>query len=158
LVFCLLGMTAAQPNGATGQLERAAVTASEPCGALAGTASHVRSVVLVMMENHATPVLGSMPYLHARAAGCARAAGYHAITHPSLPNYLALTSGRIPSGIRGRDCKARWQLPVARSEHLRADPRELAGVGAGDDPPVPAPDDRTLRDPPYGSSLLRADR
>jgi acid phosphatase len=57
-----------------------------------------------MMENHATPVLGSMPYLHATAARCARAAGYYAITHPSLPNYIALTSGHIPGGIRGRDC------------------------------------------------------
>jgi phospholipase C len=105
LVLCLLGMTAAQPNAVPVRFESPAVSASAPCGALAGTAPHVRSVVLIMMENHATPVLGSMPYLHATAALCARAAGYYAVTHPSLPNYIALTSGHIPSGIRGRDCE-----------------------------------------------------
>ncbi|HVI20381.1 MAG TPA: hypothetical protein VM712_18525, partial [Gaiellales bacterium] len=75
LAFFLLGMTTAQPNAVPGKVEGAAVTASAPCGALAGSAPHVRSVVLVMMENHATPVLGSMPYLQATAARCARAAG-----------------------------------------------------------------------------------
>jgi hypothetical protein len=105
LVLCLVGMTAAQPNAAPVKPESPAVTASAPCGALAGTTPHVRSVVLVMMENHATPVLRSMPYLHAAAARCGRAAGYHAVAHPSLPNYIALTSGHIPSGIRGRDCE-----------------------------------------------------
>jgi phospholipase C len=104
LAFCLVGMTTAQPNAVPVRVEGASVTASAPCGALAGTAPHVRSVVLIMMENHATPVLGSMPYLRATAARCGRAAGYHAVTHPSLPNYIALTSGRIPSGIRARDC------------------------------------------------------
>jgi phosphatidylinositol-3-phosphatase len=105
LICCLLGMTAARSNAMPVRVEKAAISASAPCGSLAGTAPHVRSVVLIMMENHATPVLGSMPYLDAIAAGCARAAGYHAITHPSLPNYIALTSGRIPSGIRGGDCE-----------------------------------------------------
>ena len=86
LLLCLLAM-ATLPAG------RPLSSISAPCGGLAGTAPHVRSVVLVMMENHATPVLGSMPYLHATAARGARAADYYAITHPSLPNYIALTSG-----------------------------------------------------------------
>src|SRR4029079_9479194 len=73
LVVCLLGMTAAQPNAVPVEFERPAVTATAPCGALAGTVPHVRSVVLVMMENHATPVLGSRcrtctPPLHAAPA------------------------------------------------------------------------------------------
>ncbi|HEY3436456.1 MAG TPA: alkaline phosphatase family protein [Actinotalea sp.] len=42
-----------------------------------------------------TAVLGSpaSPYLDALVGGCAVAADYHGITHPSLPNYLAATSG-----------------------------------------------------------------
>ena len=106
LLLCLLGMTAAQPNAVPVHSEIPAVTASAPCGALAGTAPHVRSVVLVMMENHATPVLGSMPYLHATAARCARAAGYYAVSHPILTNYIDLTSGHINSCISGRDCES----------------------------------------------------
>ncbi len=53
-------------------------------------------VFLVVMENHGysqvwnTP---STPYTTALAQANARAAAYHAITHPSLPNYLDLYAG-----------------------------------------------------------------
>ena len=33
------------------------------------------------------------PYLNALAANCGLAANYHNVTHPSLPNYIAATSG-----------------------------------------------------------------
>jgi phosphatidylinositol-3-phosphatase len=47
-----------------------------------------------MMENHAFgEVAGASPYLNELARTCALATHYSAITHPSLPNYLALTSG-----------------------------------------------------------------
>jgi len=48
------------------------------------------------MENKAErSVLGSSdaPYLNHLANRCGDASDYHAISHPSLPNYLALTSG-----------------------------------------------------------------
>ncbi len=48
------------------------------------------------MENKAErSVLGSSdaPYLDHLANRCGDASDYHAISHPSLPNYLALTSG-----------------------------------------------------------------
>ncbi|MFZ1993158.1 MAG: alkaline phosphatase family protein, partial [Solirubrobacteraceae bacterium] len=43
------------------------------------------------------------PYLNALAAQSAVAANYYAITHPSLPNYLALTAGST-LGFSGSDC------------------------------------------------------
>jgi hypothetical protein len=55
--------------------------------------SHV--VVIVMENEEAGDVLGSSaaPYLNALARRYAVAANSYAIRHPSLPNYLALTSG-----------------------------------------------------------------
>lgn len=53
-------------------------------------------VVIIVEENKpATSILGnqSAPYLNSLARQFASATNYNAITHPSLPNYLALTSG-----------------------------------------------------------------
>ncbi len=51
-------------------------------------------VIWVWFENKA-PVVGSSsaPYFTSLAADCGLATDYHAITHPSLPNYLAATGG-----------------------------------------------------------------
>jgi hypothetical protein len=53
-------------------------------------------VIWIVMENKpASAVLGvpEAPYLDRLARQCAHAATYFAVSHPSLPNYLALTSG-----------------------------------------------------------------
>ncbi len=59
-----------------------------------------------MLENKEdNRVIGSpgAPYLNALARRSASADNYYAITHPSLPNYLALTSGST-LGFSGSDC------------------------------------------------------
>ncbi len=55
--------------------------------------SHV--FVIVMENKEASSVLGSpaAPYFNQLATQYASAGNYYAITHPSLPNYLALTGG-----------------------------------------------------------------
>jgi phosphatidylinositol-3-phosphatase len=56
----------------------------------------LRHVVLVVFENHErSSVLGSenAPTFTALANRYATATSYHAVAHPSLPNYLALISG-----------------------------------------------------------------
>lgn len=61
--------------------------------------------VLIMLENRElSEAIGerSTPYLNALAHRGALALDYHAITHPSLPNYIALLAGS-PLGI-GSDC------------------------------------------------------
>jgi phosphatidylinositol-3-phosphatase len=53
-------------------------------------------VVVIVMENHSLEqVLGSpeAPYLNSLAAANGLATGYSDVSHPSLPNYLALTGG-----------------------------------------------------------------
>ncbi len=70
-----------------------AISTTAPCGvtAIHPTWQHVISIV---MENHAfSAVAGHSPYLNGLAAKCGLATHYSAITHPSLPNYIALTSG-----------------------------------------------------------------
>jgi phospholipase C len=53
-------------------------------------------VIWVVMENHSySEVIGnaSAPYETSLAHQCATATAYHGVTHPSLPNYLAMTGG-----------------------------------------------------------------
>jgi hypothetical protein len=70
-----------------------AVTAA-PCSGLAPPSSY-QHVVLIMMENKAfTDISGnpSAPYINSLMSQCA-VSHVTATTHPSLPNYIALTSG-----------------------------------------------------------------
>jgi hypothetical protein len=51
-------------------------------------------VLVVVLENHGmTSTLRLMPFLASQARGYARASNYHAVRHPSLPNYLVLGGG-----------------------------------------------------------------
>jgi hypothetical protein len=53
-------------------------------------------VVWIVFENHAYgSIIGSSsaPYFNRLASVCGLATAYSAVTHPSLPNYIALTSG-----------------------------------------------------------------
>jgi phosphatidylinositol-3-phosphatase len=55
----------------------------------------IRHVVLIVMENKSPDLLDSaaVPYLSRLARTYGYATNYSAIAHPSLPNYIALTSG-----------------------------------------------------------------
>ncbi len=71
-------------------------------------------MVIILLENKpVSEILQSAdaPYLNKLAKDYALAANYHAITHPSLPNYIALTSGTtagITDNCRPKDkgCRA----------------------------------------------------
>jgi len=80
------GVTSASP----------AAAASGPCGTATGPPSY-RHVIWIWMENRSySDIIGNTsqaPYLNSLAAGCGLATDYHNTTHPSLPNYLAATSG-----------------------------------------------------------------
>jgi hypothetical protein len=58
-------------------------------------ASSISHVVIVWLENHeyGSVTSTSMPYLTSLAAQYGLATNYDAVSHPSLPNYLALWSG-----------------------------------------------------------------
>ena len=79
------------------------------CGAANGTSvcfsptgvPKFSNVVVIMMENTTLPTLkaaGNTPYLDGLGQTWATSSNYHGVTHPSLRNYLALTSGD-PQGI-----------------------------------------------------------
>jgi phospholipase C len=67
-----------------------------PCGTLA-TPPAYSHVIWIMMENHSLgDIIGNTtqaPYINNLASECGLATNYHNISHPSLPNYIAATSG-----------------------------------------------------------------
>ena len=70
-----------------------AAAAAAPCGRTTATPTW-RHVVVIVMENHSfSQIAGHSPYLNGLAAQCGLATSYHAGWHPSLPNYIAMTSG-----------------------------------------------------------------
>jgi hypothetical protein len=73
----------------------AAASPSTPCTGVAPSAAW-HHVVWIWMENKDySQVVGAPggPYVSSLAGRCGLATNYHAITHPSLPNYIAATSG-----------------------------------------------------------------
>lgn len=71
----------------------AAVLVPGPAGA-APPAPHPTKVLTIVLENHGlAQERAQMPYLRSLADRYGYATGYAAITHPSLPNYLAVAYG-----------------------------------------------------------------
>ena len=84
-------------TGGTGEVAAAPIgTTGPPCGTRRRAATHYTHVIWVWMENHAyESIVGSpaAPYINHLAQDCGLATNYHNIGHPSLPNYIAATSG-----------------------------------------------------------------
>jgi hypothetical protein len=83
------------PTSDAQSASHAAAAAAGPCGRK-GPAQKVQRVVWVVMENKAyNQVIGGSkaPYLNRLARGCGIATRFAAEAHPSLPNYIAMTSG-----------------------------------------------------------------
>ena len=70
-----------------------AISTSAPCNG--GAIPHYDHVVWIMLENVGYTVVGSpsAPYFNRLSAVCGLATQDYAVSHPSLPNYIALTSG-----------------------------------------------------------------
>ena len=65
-----------------------------PTGESPSAQGPTRKVLVVVEENHAaSAVLQEMPYLAGLADQFGQTGDYRAITHPSLPNYLAIAGG-----------------------------------------------------------------
>lgn len=87
---------ASSSNGTT---ENSATVPSRTAGSSAvvdGTSAGIDHVVIIVEENKpASSILGNSaaPFINKLADDYALATNYQAVSHPSLPNYLALTSG-----------------------------------------------------------------
>jgi len=104
----VIGVVAAACIAAACGVARAA-TLPGPCGrdpaSFVGVDRH--NVLWVWLENRSLgSVVGSpessagaaAPFLNGIAAECGLATNYHSLTHPSLPNYIAATSGSLLLG------------------------------------------------------------
>jgi phosphatidylinositol-3-phosphatase len=92
VVSCSAG--AASPPAPSSAPVSAAPATSSPATPTAA-ATGVSKILVIMEENHGTPEVfpSGMPYLWQLARRYAYASDWSAITHPSLPNYLAIFSG-----------------------------------------------------------------
>ena len=107
---------------------------AEPKNTPAPTASATRipafkHVFVIILENEgAQDILGNSaaPYINQLAGQSALATRYYAVTHPSLPNYIALTSGSTQS-LDGRDCVVADDCHVAGTNTNIADEIEASG-------------------------------
>ncbi len=101
VIVALLGVAALLLSHVVAPRVSAAGATTRPAAAAAtcrGTAkpAHWHHVIWVWMENKAYgDIIGSAgsPYLNSLARECGLATSYYGIRYPSLPNYLAATSG-----------------------------------------------------------------
>lgn len=98
LVAALLLLTGcAAPGGSRAPAGSAAGAGSGPAAGTAtparGTKPPAAHVFVIVMENRSYAEAMAQPYTAGLAARYAVATDYHAVAHPSLPNYLALTGG-----------------------------------------------------------------
>lgn len=94
----LAGCGASTPStaGSAALTAQRVPSARGACGTRAGQPVRPRRVVWIVMENQGySSVIGSRsaPYINRLAAACGLATNFTAEAHPSLPNYLAMTSG-----------------------------------------------------------------
>ena len=90
------------------------VVSNSPCGTRSGPPATYQHVVWIVFENKAySEVIGSSsaPYINTLANGCGLATNFHAEAHPSLPNYIAMTSGST-QGITDDDPPSSHPLSV----------------------------------------------
>jgi len=112
---------------ASGAAAPGAAAAGPLAGACAGRAGHpatYRHVLVIVMENHSAGqivCLPKTPFITRVARRCGWASQFRSITHPSLPNYLALTSGST-AGIT-TDCNGCRSREPSIFEQVEADGR-----------------------------------
>jgi phospholipase C len=114
-LLCMAASVLATIGAATaGTAASPAAAASGPCGTTTATPAY-QHVIWIWMENHSySDIIGNTsqaPYLNSLATECGLATDYHNTTHPSLPNYLAATSGLAEADLPYTsflDCGPSW--------------------------------------------------
>jgi acid phosphatase len=80
-------------------------------------------VVIVVEENHShTSIIGSpdAPYINALARQGASFTDYHALTHPSQPNYVALFSGSAQGVVDNKIPRRKFSAPSLGGQLVKA--------------------------------------
>ncbi len=94
----IAGVALAATTGisAATQVRRGPVPSTSGLCGLTTTAPKIKHVVVIFMENNSYKTIMDSrftPYIHSLASSCGLATNYHNITHPSLPEYIAATTG-----------------------------------------------------------------
>lgn len=97
---CLLAVA-----GLAAAVPAAGAAGPAPCTKAAAPARYAHVVWIVMENRSYNQVVGHAPYLDSLASQCGSALNMHNVTHPSLPNYLAMTSGRALGSLPTSDCR-----------------------------------------------------
>lgn len=82
-----------------------AASGSSMCG-VGTTPGTYKHVIVIFMENHAYNTIYNAPsasYITGLANQCGLATNYHNVSHPSLPNYIAATTGASLAQIKKFD-------------------------------------------------------
>jgi len=100
LAGCVLaaGCSSTPPTvggASTGPTLSAPAASASPASSPASDLGKVRKILVIMEENHSVQQAfpGGMPYLWSLAQRYAYAADWRDVSHPSLPNYLAIFAG-----------------------------------------------------------------
>ena len=94
LLGVVIGLLSCAPMGSPGAVASVPAPVIEPGSAPRRTAADPTKVLTFIEENHSyAQMRAEMPYLSRLATRYAYAKRYRAITHPSLPNYLAIAAG-----------------------------------------------------------------
>jgi hypothetical protein len=96
ILLCCAAWMAACGGGRSAATAPAPVHVTGACGKHGDPPRRYSHVVWIVMENKAlSEIAGSSqaPYLNALATACGLATDFRAESHPSLPNYVAMTSG-----------------------------------------------------------------
>jgi phospholipase C len=115
-----------------------AAHARGPCGSRAGAPARISHVIWIWFENHAAGEIvdsPTAPHATLLAHDCGFAEQYYAVAHPSLPNYIAATSGST-QGVQDDGAPAAHPL---RAASLFAQ----AGTARSYEESMPAPCART---------------
>lgn len=95
-VFGVIAGTAAAKSPRSA--DQPTIDASTPCVGLSGAPSRIEHVIVLFMENQPyDEIVGNpeAPYYNELQERCGAASNYHNITHPSAPEYIAATSGKL---------------------------------------------------------------
>jgi hypothetical protein len=102
-------VVAACGQASTPQALGAGAPSRPMCGLGVAAPTRIDHVVWVIMENHPYPdIVGNRsdaPYINGTLIpGCGLATDDHNVSHPSLPNYLALSAGAARGSASSSDC------------------------------------------------------
>jgi phosphatidylinositol-3-phosphatase len=83
----------ASPTSTSGRMTPAGSTITTAAAVPTAPAAYSKLLVVVLENHSQSDALGGMPYLRSQAERYGVATSSYAVTHPSLPNYLAIAGG-----------------------------------------------------------------